>query len=224
MGPSLIHVHTAATVRDDELRAAAAWRLAKADRLAARRRLPRDPGEVERLVIAASAGDTAAWSSLVNRFAARLRAVVRGHRLAAQDAEDVVQTTWLRLLEHIDRVREPFAVGAWLETTARRESLRVLRASQRERPTESERLDFEPVAPVAERRLVASDDRVALARAMTALAPRDRQLLSTLFADPAPSYEEISRTLGIPIGSIGPTRGRILARLRRDPALAWRVQ
>jgi RNA polymerase sigma factor (sigma-70 family) len=188
-----------------------------------RRRLLEGVGEIDAVVVAAAAGDEAAWHTLLERFAARLRAVVRRHRLAAHDAEDVVQTTWLRLFEHIDRMREPLAVGAWLETTARRESLRILRASQRERLTESERLGLEPVAAVAEQRLVASDDRAALTRGVTALAPRERQLLSMLFADPAPSYAEISHTLGMPIGSIGPTRARILARLRRDPALATAI-
>jgi RNA polymerase sigma factor (sigma-70 family) len=193
---------------------------AQAERLATHRRLPSDPGELEQLVMAASAGDTAAWSSLMSRFTARLRAVVRGYRLAAHDAEDVVQSTWLRLLEHIDRVREPLAVGAWLETTARHETLRVLRASERERPTDTERLAPDPVAAaVAERRLVASDDRAALVQALSGLPNRQRRLLVMLFAEPALSYEEISRTLGMPIGSIGPTRARILARLRRDPVL-----
>src|SRR3954470_9129169 len=115
---------------------------AQAERLAARRRPPAGPA---RLGGPASAGDTAAWSTLMGRFAARLRAVARGYRLAAQDAEDVVQTTWLRLVEHIDSVREPCAVGAWLEITARRESLRVLRTAGREHPTETEQLAPAPV-------------------------------------------------------------------------------
>jgi RNA polymerase sigma factor (sigma-70 family) len=193
---------------------------AQAERLAARRRPPADAAELGRLVSAASAGDTAAWSTLMGRFAARLRAVARGYRLAAQDAEDVVQTTWLRLVEHIDSVREPCAVGAWLEITARRESLRVLRTAGREHPTETEQLAPAPVAAVAEQRLAANEERAAVAQAMIGLPHRQRQLLSMLLADPAPSYEEISRTLGMPVGSIGPTRARILDRLRRDPGLA----
>jgi RNA polymerase sigma factor (sigma-70 family) len=194
---------------------------AQADRLSARRWPPADAAELERLVRAASAGDSAAWSSLMQRFAARLRAVAWAHRLAAHDAEDVVQTTWLRLVEHIDGLREPVAVGAWLETTARRESLRVLLTARGERPTDCEALT--PVAAVAEHRLVTSDNRAALATAMTRLPHRHRRLVAILFADPAPSYEEISRTLGMPIGSIGPTRARILARLRRDPVLVTAI-
>jgi RNA polymerase sigma factor (sigma-70 family) len=196
---------------------------AHADRLAARRRLPADAGELERLVLAASSGDTAAWSTLVQRFAMRLRTVVRGYRLTPQDAEDVVQTTWQRLLEQIDSVQQPRAIGAWLETTARRESLHVLRAKRRECPTDHEELALDPVAAVAEQRLVASDNGAALAQAVTSLTPQQRRLLAMLFADPAPSYDEISRTLGIPIGSIGPTRARMLTRLRRHPSVAGAI-
>src|SRR5215213_4871672 len=105
----------------------------EADRLAA--------ADLERVVRAATVGDASAWSALVERFAARVRSVARRHRLATQDVEDVEQTTWLRLVEQIDRVREPSAVGAWLETTARRESLRLIRAGRLE-----ELVDEEPLA------------------------------------------------------------------------------
>jgi RNA polymerase sigma factor (sigma-70 family) len=187
---------------------------------AARRRPPADAGELERVVSAAAAGNLGAWTTLVERFGARLRAVARTHRLAAHDAEDVVQTTWLRLLEHIQDVREPGAVGAWLETTARRESLRKLSAGQRERPTEDELVELEPSAPVDEDRLVAAERRRALAVAMQELPRRGQQLLAMLAADSEPSYAEISRALGMPIGSIGPTRARCLTRLRRNEQLA----
>src|SRR4051812_46474876 len=163
---------------------------------------------------AAAAGDGGAWSALIERFVARVRGVARAHRLAAHDIEDVVQTTWLRLLEHIDTVREPRALGAWLETTGRRESLRLLRERQREFPTQSEHILDRPVAPVDEQRLVAAEHRAALAERRAALATaleqlpgRQRELVSMLFADSAPSYQTISSSLKLPIGSIGPTRG-----------------
>jgi RNA polymerase sigma factor (sigma-70 family) len=192
-----------------------------AERLAARKRLPADAGELEQLMLAASAGDSAAWSSLMRRFTARLRAVVRSHRLPAHDVEDVIQSTWVRLYENIGNVREPLALGAWLETTARRESVRVLRSSQRERASDDEQLVAiaDQVPAVDENRLAAKQDRTAVAQALTGLSPHQRRLLALLFADPAPSYDEISRTLEMPIGSIGPTRARILERLRRDPRL-----
>jgi RNA polymerase sigma factor (sigma-70 family) len=190
---------------------------------AARRRPPADAGEVERLLLAAAAGDGGAWSSLVRRFAARVRAVAQAHRLTAHDVEDVVQDTWLQLFMYVDRVREPDALGAWLQTTARRESLRVLRARQRECPMDSEQLGDKPIAPVDEQHLVAAERRAALAVAMEQLTGREQRLLSMLFAESAPSYETISGSLGLPIGSIGPTRGRALARLRRDRDLVSAV-
>jgi RNA polymerase sigma factor (sigma-70 family) len=173
--------------------------------------------DVERVVRAASAGDRSAVSELVERFAVRVRLVASQHRLDAHDVEDVVQTTWLRLLEHAHTIREPTAVGAWLETTARRESLRVIRASGRERPTDNDDLVLDAqVAPVGEQRVRAAEDRAALAGALKQLPDDRRELLSMLFAEPTPSYAEISRVLDIPVGSIGPTRARCLARLRAD--------
>jgi RNA polymerase sigma factor (sigma-70 family) len=183
---------------------------------ASRRRPPVGVTDLARVVRAASAGDAAAWSALLERFTARLRAVAHAHQLSAHDAEDVAQTTWLRLLEHIDAVKEPDAIGAWLETTARRESLRVIRSARRERPVDDSELPAETVDPVAERRLAAADDGAALARALKRLPVQQQRTLAALFAEPPRSYEELSRTLSMPIGSLGPTRARGLARLRRD--------
>jgi RNA polymerase sigma factor (sigma-70 family) len=188
-----------------------------------RHRARRAPeAELDRLVSAARSGDAAAWSALVDRYTARVRCVARRHRLTAQDVEDVLQTTWLRLLEHIDRVREPSAVGAWLETTARRESLRIVRSGRLEELVDEEPAG-EAVAPVDEQRLAAAERRTALTTAVERLPRRDRALLSLLLAEPAPSYADISDQLDMPIGSIGPTRARCLERLRRDPVLAGAV-
>src|SRR5215831_13070195 len=89
------------------------------------------PSLVE-LVDQASAGDSDAWDELVDRFSGMVWAVARGHGLSSADAADVSQTTWLRLVEHLDRIREPERVGAWLATTARHECLRHVRAWRRE--------------------------------------------------------------------------------------------
>src|SRR3954462_14793229 len=88
--------------------------------------------EVEELVDAARAGDAAAWDALVDRFLPLVTAVIRRLRLSAADADDVNQTVWLRLLEHLDRLREPRALPGWLATTARREGLRMLKRRGRE--------------------------------------------------------------------------------------------
>ena len=176
--------------------------------------------DLERLVMAASAGDPTAVSELVERFEPRVRSAACGHRLGTHDAEDVTQTTWLRLLEHVDTIRDPNAVGAWLATTARHESLRVLKANSRERPTDDELLLDTPAPPVDEPPLPTPERCApALAMALEQLPSYQRELLKMLFADPAPRYAEISHALGMPIGSIGPTRARSLARLRQHQAI-----
>ena len=170
---------------------------------------------VEQCVRLARAGDAAAWSELVRRFQGLLWAVVGGYRLSSADASDVLQTTWLRLAENLSRLHDPSRVGAWLATTARRECVRTLRKSARELPAEH---PPEPpdrnVSPI-DRTLLRADRDAELWSAFDRLSVRDQNLLRMLIADSQPSYEEIARTLAMPIGSIGPTRGRALARLRR---------
>lgn len=193
---------------------------AHAARLVSRRRLSAERGRVVR---AASMGDVVAWRTLTRQFGARLSAVVRAHRLAAHDAEDVIQTSWLWLLEHIHALRDPVAVGAWLETTARRESVRTLRMRQGQDPTDVQHLADQPIEDVAGQRLIATEQRTAAASAVGSLSERDRRLVSMLFAEPASRYDEVSRALDMPVGSIGPTRARILARLRQHPAIVSTV-
>jgi RNA polymerase sigma factor (sigma-70 family) len=172
------------------------------------------------VVAAAATGDEHAWALLRDRYAMRVRTVARLHRLAPHDVDDVAQTTWLRLVENIGKLREANAVGAWLETTARRESLALLRRHKRESPTDDAFLADQPSEPVAERRLVAAEQRIALSASLQQLPWRQRRLLVAMLAEPAPSYAEIAASLEIPIGSIGPTRARSLARLRGDRRLA----
>ena len=132
-----------------------------------------------------------------------------------------MQTTWLRLVQHVDTVRNPDAIGAWLETTARHESLRVLKKNSREHPTDDDGVFDAPAPPVDERPAQPAERcATALAVALEQLPGQQRELVSLLFADSAPRYAEISRALGMPIGSIGPTRARTLARLRRNRHLA----
>lgn len=186
---------------------------------ASKHRPAADAGELERLLLAAARGDNASWRALVARFTARVRTVARLHRLSAHDVDDVLQNTWLRLLEHISSVREPAALGAWLDTTARRESLLLIHKAKRERPTDELLRGDEAVEPVAERELIAVERRAALAASVKRLPPAQRQLIAMLLAQPTLSYAEISKSLDTPIGSIGPTRARSLARLRRDREL-----
>src|SRR4051794_30382531 len=168
----------------------------------------RHMAEVAELVRAAAEGDQAAWHELVDRYNGLVWSVARAHRLSTVDASDVVQTTWLRLVENLDRLQEPERVGAWLATTARRESLRSLRFSARVVPTETELLpDPGTDAPAAAALLASERDR-ALWTAFGGLSKRCQVLLRLLVADPPPSYEDVGAALDMPIGSIGPTRQR----------------
>jgi RNA polymerase sigma factor (sigma-70 family) len=183
------------------------------DRQAARR----GERDTESLVAAAAAGEHQAWSELIDRYAVLIRSVCRSHRLCEADADDVAQLTWLRAVEHIGRLRDPERFGAWVSTTARHECLRVLRGRKRCVPTADEvqnPLYAQHVDP--DEIELAQERRAAVRHALGALPPRQRTLLRLLHADGAPSYEAIGSVLGMPIGSIGPTRGRALERLRQE--------
>jgi RNA polymerase sigma factor (sigma-70 family) len=172
---------------------------------------------VSGLVRAAAAGDHGAWNALVDRFASTVWAIARSYRLNAADAADVSQTTWLRLVEHLDRIEQPERIGAWLATTARRESLRVFRVSGRQIPS-GDGLDVMPdpaPSPALDHRLVAGERDHLVSELVEQLPPRSRLLLRMLSADSPLSYREISEALSMPIGSIGPTRARALDQLRK---------
>lgn len=176
------------------------------------------PDEVKELVASARAGQSRAWEAIVDRFAGSVWAAARSHRLSDADAADVFQTTWLRLLEHLDTLRNPDAIGGWLATTARNECLRVLRQQQRVVPTEDERIPDDSVPGRLDARLLAQERDAALWHAFGRISTRCQALLRMLAAEPPPSYEEISGALAMPVGSIGPTRSRCLDKLRRATA------
>ena len=166
----------------------------------------------------AGQGSQQAWDALVARYGSRVWAVVRAFRLSPADAADVFQTTWLNLVTHVDRIREPERLGAWLATTARHECLGTLRRTGRQVPV-GDQLDLEtPAAAVTpvDSAVLASERDAELWRAMANLPEHCQRLLRVLMADPAPSYEEVGRLLGMPVGSIGPTRQRCLERLRAE--------
>jgi RNA polymerase sigma factor (sigma-70 family) len=171
--------------------------------------------EVGELVGLAASGDRTAWEELVGRYERLVWGVARGHRLADADAADVFQTTWLRLLEHLEDLRNPEALSGWLATTARNECLRVLRHQGRQIPTEDDRMPEETVPGTIDERLLAGERDAALWRAFATLSSRCQALLRMLAGDPPPSYDDVSLALGMPVGSIGPTRGRCLVSLRR---------
>jgi RNA polymerase sigma factor (sigma-70 family) len=169
---------------------------------------------LDALVRRAGSGDQAAWDILVARYSSLVWSVARAHRLAPADAADVAQTTWLRLVEHLGRLREPERLPAWLVTTARRECLRLLQLGRREYPdTVTDNLVDAQDAPVDAGLLADERDRT-LWRCFRRLSEQCQLILRILMATPPPSYADVSAALGIPMGSIGPTRGRCLDRLR----------
>jgi RNA polymerase sigma factor (sigma-70 family) len=173
--------------------------------------IPAQPGA---LVRQAAGGDEAAWSALVGRFSSLVWSIARAHRLDADSAADVSQTVWLRLVEHLDRLREPDRVAGWLAATTRNECLRVATRGSRMVPVGDE-LDIRIPDPTSTK-IEAEERSAALWAAVEALPVRCHALVRLLLADPPASYDEIVEALGIPIGSIGPTRARCLSKLRED--------
>jgi RNA polymerase sigma factor (sigma-70 family) len=176
------------------------------------------------VLAAAAAGDERAWDALLDQFGSMIWAVARAHRLCDADAADVTQATWTALLTHLDQLNDPDRVGAWLATTARRECLRWLRQARSAVPYGDELPEADAQQPHPAEELFVNQRNAALWRSVHRLRDSDQALLRLLMADPAPSYEEVSAALEIPVGSIGPTRARALERLwrelRRDGALA----
>lgn len=172
--------------------------------------------DIRRVVLEAGRGDARAWEQLTRQFGKMILAIARNCRLCEADAWEVQQTTWLRLVENIDKIQQPERIGSWLATTAHRECLRLIR--MRSRLT----FDEDAINELADVSIAPSDagpiaeEQSALVRqAFARLAPRCRRLLAFFAEDDALSYKEISKTLSMPIGSIGPTRGRCLDHLRR---------
>jgi RNA polymerase sigma factor (sigma-70 family) len=178
---------------------------------------------VSDLVARAKDGDRQAWNALVERYAPLIWSICRRHRLGRADADDVGQSVWLRLVDQLDRVRDPAALPGWLSTTARRECLRVLCATQGPYAsvyaTDVETLPDERTDR-ADQGLLAAERHAALREAFGQLPPNGQQLIALLIADPPLPYADISAQLGIPVGSIGPNRSRYLDKMRRHPAIA----
>ena len=183
----------------------------------------RNDPTVTDLVIRARNGDSQAWDALVERYAPLVWSICRRYRLGSADAEDVNQSVWLALVDQLAALREPAALPGWLATTTRRECGRVLRTARGPQmawyvPDAEDIADEHAVS--AEEELLQAERHAALREAFTYLPPSCQQLIGMLIQDPPVPYAKISTELGIPIGSIGPSRRRCVDKLRRHPAVA----
>jgi RNA polymerase sigma factor (sigma-70 family) len=179
--------------------------------------------EAERSTLACRAGDAfelyrsgtpSAMADLVEMLTPILWHTVRAQRLDATSTEDVLQTTWLALVRNADKITDPRSVLQWTIVTARREAWRVVRGQGRQTP--QDRIDDDLISPEESPETVAlrSETEKVLWSHIAKLPDRCRELLRVIaFAD-RPDYSELARSLGMPVGSIGPTRGRCLGKLR----------
>ena len=166
----------------------------------------------------AAAGDLQAWNRLIEQYAKLIYwSITAKFKLIESDAaRNVVQTTWMRLIEHIDRIEQPARVGSWLASTARNGYLRHI-ASRKRIVLVHEDEEFDGAdhhASEVDEALLAAERAQVVRNAMAHLPSQWQQLMDLLMADPPVPYAEISDQLGLPVGSIGPTRGRCLAKLR----------
>jgi RNA polymerase sigma factor (sigma-70 family) len=179
-----------------------------------------DLGEasVEDLLRGAAGGAQSAWNEIVRRYERLVWSVARTYRLSNADAADAVQTTWLRLVEHLGAIRDPDRLGAWLATTTRREALRLATRRRRERAdvADDQLAQLPDGGPGVEDSLLATERDRLVNRALGQLDDRCQRLLRVLSMSPPPRYDAVAEAFGMPIGSIGPTRGRCLNRLERS--------
>lgn len=165
----------------------------------------------------AASGDQQAWQELVDRNAPVVWGVSRAFTANTADAEDIYQATWLLLAENLRTLREPESLSGWLVTTARRESMRLRRARQRESPVGLDTGDIgrPDYAQNPEHQVLRAMTNSRLAQSFAQLPQRCQQLLRVLAVAPETSYAQVSQALGVPRGTIGPKKSRCLAELRR---------
>ena len=177
-----------------------------------------DSDDVARLVRRAAKGDESSWDALVDRFGPMVWSIARSMGRSPAEAADVSQTVWLSLVEHLNTIQQPERVGAWLATTTRRECLRVQQRAQRFTLVDDEARfdDVDHGVRGLDSGMLCKERDSALWDAFAVLPESSQKLLTLLMVDPPMSYQDISSTLDMPIGSIGPTRARILSVLRRE--------
>jgi RNA polymerase sigma factor (sigma-70 family) len=166
------------------------------------------------LLAAALRGEREAWNGLVERFGRLVWSVARSFELPASDAADLSQTVWLRLVEHLDQIKEPDRLGSWLATTTRREGIKLLRRRSLEIPDEHQEEQSDQGKDGPEEHALVADEYAQLREALAKLPEHCRKLLRVIAASDEANYKEVAAVLEMPVGSIGPTRSRCLERLR----------
>ncbi len=172
-------------------------------------------GERTRLVAAARTGDQAAWQSIVEMHHRLVWWMLGSFSFDHATQEDIYQTVWFRLAEHLDQLRDPERLPAWLATTTRNEALKRARYERRVRPSDFADFDVVDIRPGPEEVVEGAEQRESVLDAFARLDETCRELLILCTADPPLGYDEISEIWGRPIGSIGPTRARCLDQLKR---------
>lgn len=160
-------------------------------------------------------GDARAIDDLVRLLTPTLWHVARAYGLDRELAEDVVQSTWLALVRNREAITEPQAVAGWLTTTARREAWRVGKLQRRADASETEQLEPRlPASPSAEHLAGQASAATTLWAAVNQLTERCQRLLRVVAFEDRPDYARLAADLEMPVGSIGPTRQRCLAKLK----------
>ena len=176
------------------------------------------PGRAARmadLLSAARTGSDDALGQIVNELSPLLWQVARSAGLSQGDAEDVLQTVWMRLITHLDGIHDAGALTGWLVTTTKREAWRVRAASRKQLPVDQDVFaDLPNKGPGSEEQVILEDQRRELWAAIGMLSRRCQELLRIMAFAPRSDYATVAAALGMRIGSIGPTRGRCLAKLR----------
>lgn len=160
-----------------------------------------------------TSGETEGLSELVDAVTPLLWHTARAQNASKEVAEDAVQTAWLRLVDNAERIERPGAVLAWLVTTVKRETWHQLKGARRTEDLDSVGEPGSP-GPSPETEVILTERQRTLWRHIRELSPRCRELLRVIAFAEKPDYAGLAESLGMPVGSIGPTRGRCLSKLR----------
>ncbi|MGH6656118.1 MAG: RNA polymerase sigma factor [Actinocrinis sp.] len=167
------------------------------------------------LLLSAQAGQRDALNEIVVELSPLLWQVARAQGIEREAAEDVIQCTWLSLLSHLDQIHSPSALTAWLVTATKRETWRVRASRRAEQPVDGTLMtEMADSRPQPEESVLLAERHHDVWQAVKLLPKRCQELLRVVAFTHRPDYDAVAVALGMPRGSIGPTRGRCLAKLR----------